>query len=158
MPTVRPLSPLVFGIVGLGRIGTGTVLRAKAFGMRVLFYDPFKPTGTDRALGIERATSLSKLLVDSDVVSLHVPLTADTQGMISVQTFASMRRRFNRIEVGAIERQEREPRADDLDRISHAGRLWSGEIVHIDDVALRQDWNQDLLDVGQKPFAIMAPS
>src|SRR5262249_37192360 len=42
----------VFGIIGLGRIGTATALRAKALGMDVAFYDPYKPDGYDKALGV----------------------------------------------------------------------------------------------------------
>src|SRR5690606_10048029 len=53
-PKMRRLRHLAFGIVGLGRIGTATALRAKALGFRVLFYDPHLPNGVDKALGISR--------------------------------------------------------------------------------------------------------
>src|SRR4051812_45445926 len=59
---LRRLRGRVFGVVGLGRIGTAAALRAKAFGMDVLFYDPFKPDGYDKALGVRRAESLAELL------------------------------------------------------------------------------------------------
>ena len=49
----------VFGIVGLGRIGTAAALRAKALGMDVVFYDPYKPDGFDKALGIRRVGDAS---------------------------------------------------------------------------------------------------
>lgn len=81
----RPLFRLrgrTLGVVGLGRIGTATALRAKAFGMRVLFYDPYKPAGTDKALGIERTNSLFELLEQSYVVTLHCCLTEETRRMI----------------------------------------------------------------------------
>jgi C-terminal binding protein len=81
-PLIRRLEGQRFGIVGLGRIGTAAALRAKALGFRVIFFDPRLPNGVDRALGIERAGSLATLLAQSDVLSLHTPLTAETRGMI----------------------------------------------------------------------------
>ena len=71
---VEPLYRLrgrVFGIVGLGRIGTAAALRAKALGMTVVFYDPYKPFGYDKALGVNRAENLDELLAQSFALSLH---------------------------------------------------------------------------------------
>ena len=65
----------MFGVVGLGRIGTATALRAKAFGMSVVAYDPLVSRGTEIAVGVDRKESLEELLAASDVVSLHCPLT-----------------------------------------------------------------------------------
>jgi phosphoglycerate dehydrogenase-like enzyme len=48
----------VLGIVGFGRIGTAVALRAKAFGMEVVFYDPYLRSGVDKAIGVRRAASL----------------------------------------------------------------------------------------------------
>ena len=62
---VAPLYRLrgrTFGIVGLGRIGTAAALRAKALGMDVVFYDPYKPDGYDKALGVRRVETLDELL------------------------------------------------------------------------------------------------
>jgi len=81
-PLVRRQEVQTFGILGLGRIGSAAALRAKAFGYRVVFYDPVQPNGWDRALGIERAGSLDELLSRSDVLSIHCPLTRTTRGMI----------------------------------------------------------------------------
>ena len=80
----------VLGIVGLGRIGTATALRAKALGMDVVFYDPYKPNGYDKALGIRRAESLGELLAQSFAVSVHCPLTDETRHMIDADTIAEM--------------------------------------------------------------------
>lgn len=91
VPTIRRLSTQVFGVVGLGRIGTATALRAKALGMRVVFYDPYRPTGTELSLGLERAGSLEALLGMADVVSLHTPLTDETRHMISTAAVAAMK-------------------------------------------------------------------
>lgn len=88
---MRRLRTRQFGIVGLGRIGTATALRAKAFGLRVVFYDPYLAPGVHKALGIERAASLDELLRESDIVSLHCPLTAETRGMIGAREIALMK-------------------------------------------------------------------
>lgn len=77
-----------FGIIGLGRIGTAAALRAKAFGFRVVFYDPHRPNGSDRALGIARARTLEELLAQSDVLSVHAPLTPSTRGMLGLKQLA----------------------------------------------------------------------
>ena len=71
-----------FGILGLGRIGTAVALRARAFQFRVRFFDPYLPNGAELALGIERAKSLDELLRDSDVLSVHTPLTPETHNLL----------------------------------------------------------------------------
>jgi phosphoglycerate dehydrogenase-like enzyme len=90
VPSFR-LTDKWLGIVGLGRIGAATALRAKAFGMRVGFYDPYKPSGWDKALGVTRFLSLEELAATCDVVSLHTPLTPETRGMIGAGFFAAAR-------------------------------------------------------------------
>ncbi len=87
-PYGRRLSACTFGVVGLGRIGSATALRAKAFGMKVCFYDPYLPNGWDLALGLKRIDSLEALLAESDVVSLHTPLNEETTNMINRETLA----------------------------------------------------------------------
>ena len=88
---MRRLRTLQFGLIGLGAIGTATALRAKALGFRVVFYDPYLPMGTRKALGVERVDSLDELLRISDVVSVHCPLTAETRGMIGAREIALMK-------------------------------------------------------------------
>lgn len=90
---VAPLHRLrgrVFGVVGLGRIGTAAAMRAKAFGMDVAFYDPYKPSGYDKALGIRCVESLEDLLAQSYVLSLHCPLTEETRYLINRETLRKM--------------------------------------------------------------------
>ena len=87
-PMIRRLSHQVFGIVGLGRIGTAVALRAKAFGCDVVFFDPLRSNGSDLAIGIRRARSLDELLAQSDVLSLHTPQTPDTIDMIGARELA----------------------------------------------------------------------
>lgn len=91
---VKPLHRLrgrVFGIVGLGRIGTAAALRAKALGMEVHFYDPYVPDGRDKSLGVIRKDSLEELLAVSDVVSMHCFRSPETQHMINDKTLAQMK-------------------------------------------------------------------
>jgi phosphoglycerate dehydrogenase-like enzyme len=90
-PKMRRLRTQTFGIIGLGRIGTATALRAKAFGFRVVFYDPYVPSGTHKAVGIERVTSLDELLQIADTVSIHCPLTRETRGLIGEPQIARMK-------------------------------------------------------------------
>ncbi len=82
----------VFGVVGLGRIGTAAALRAKAFGFDVIFYDPYLPDGADKALGIRRVETLDELLAQSLVVSLHCPATEETEKMIDAAAMSKMRK------------------------------------------------------------------
>lgn len=88
---MRRLRTLTFGIVGLGRIGTATALRAKAFGFRVVFFDPYLANGVDKAVGITRVSSLDELLQAADVLSIHCPSSAETRGMIGARELALMR-------------------------------------------------------------------
>ncbi len=87
-PLIRRLGVQTFGIVGLGRIGTAVALRAKALGFRVVFYDPNLPNGADLAVGIGRAATLQDLLRQSDVLSIHAPLTPRTKGMLGAAELA----------------------------------------------------------------------
>jgi phosphoglycerate dehydrogenase-like enzyme len=88
---MRRLRTQTFGIVGLGRIGTATALRAKAFGFRVIFFDPYVPVGIHKAIGIERMSSLEDLLRAADTVSVHCPLSAETRGMIGAKEIGLMK-------------------------------------------------------------------
>lgn len=90
LPTHR-IRGQCFGVVGCGRIGSAAALRAKAFGFRVVFYDPYLASGYEKALGVERAGSLAELLAAADVVTLHAPLTAETRGMIGEPELARMK-------------------------------------------------------------------
>ena len=89
---LRRLRGRQYSVVGLGRIGTAAAQRAKALGMDVAFYDPYKADGYDKSLGIRRVESLAELLASSYVVSMHCPLTAETRGMINATTLAQFAR------------------------------------------------------------------
>src|SRR5262249_8456834 len=87
---VHRLRGRVFAIIGLGRIGTAAAMRAKALGMDVAFYDPYKQDGYDKALGIRRVETLDELLKQAFVLSMHCPRTPETHGMIGAKELAKM--------------------------------------------------------------------
>jgi D-3-phosphoglycerate dehydrogenase/C-terminal binding protein len=110
---VAPLYRLrgrTFGVLGLGRIGTAAATRAKALGMDVIFYDPYKPDGYDKALGVRRVESLNDFLSQAFVLSCHCPLTPDTHHIINDTAIEKMPRgsylintaRGNIVDVAAI--------------------------------------------------------
>ena len=80
-----------FGILGCGRIGTATALRAKALGFSVQFHDPYVSNGYEKAIGVARCATLDELLQTSDVVSLHCPLTVETRGIMGRSQLRSMK-------------------------------------------------------------------
>lgn len=80
----------VFAIVGLGRIGTAAAIRAKALGMDVAFYDPYKPDGYEKALGVRRVERFDDLLAQAHVLSLHCPLTDETIHMVDAEALARL--------------------------------------------------------------------
>ena len=84
-PFGKRLSVCTFGVVGVGRIGTAAILRAKAFGMDVVMYDPYRENGAELSLGIRRAHSLQELFAQCDVVSLHLPLGDETEKLINLE-------------------------------------------------------------------------
>ena len=87
---MRPVRGKTLGIVGLGRIGRAVAHRALAFGMTVLVFDPYV---TDRAPDADgpRVVSLPELLSESDIVTLHAPLTEDTTRLIRGETLEQMK-------------------------------------------------------------------
>ncbi len=78
------------GIIGMGNIGAAVAQRAAALGMSVLGYDPLLPTEIIRARHA-RPVTLAELYATSDFISLHVPLTPETRGMIGRETIAQMK-------------------------------------------------------------------
>ncbi len=84
------LSGKTLGIVGLGRIGTETAARARAFGMKVVGSDPYLSPSRAKELGIE-LISLEALYAQADYISLHVALTHQTANMINADSIAQMK-------------------------------------------------------------------
>ncbi len=79
------------GVIGLGRIGTLVAERARAFGMRVVAFDPYVAEDRVRQIGAEPAADLGGLLAAADFVTIHLPRTRDTEGLLGPQAFDHMR-------------------------------------------------------------------
>src|SRR5689334_12568805 len=89
---VYELSGRTVGIIGLGNIGKKVARRARGFDARVQYYDVLRLTEAEEdALGV-RFVLLAELLRTSDIVTLHVPLTDVTRGMIGARELALMKR------------------------------------------------------------------
>jgi D-3-phosphoglycerate dehydrogenase len=79
------------GIIGLGLIGSAVAKRLKAFGVNLVYYKRSRNFELEKKLGIKYAP-LEQLLAASDIISIHVPLTAETRHMISHEEFSQMKR------------------------------------------------------------------
>ena len=84
------LSRKTAGVLGLGKVGSRVAARLKAFDMSVLVYDPYIPESRARDLGV-RLTDLPALLAQSDVVTIHVPLSEETENLIAARELAAMK-------------------------------------------------------------------
>jgi D-3-phosphoglycerate dehydrogenase / 2-oxoglutarate reductase len=78
------------GIVGLGRIGVLVAQRLSAFGMRVIAYDPYVQAGRAAQMGV-RLVSLDELLAEADFMSVHLPKTPETIGLIGTDQLAKVK-------------------------------------------------------------------
>jgi len=78
------------GIIGLGRIGALITARLQAFGMNVVAFDPYVTAARAQQLGVTLLT-LEELLAQSDFITIHMPKTPETTGMISTEQFAQMK-------------------------------------------------------------------
>ncbi len=86
------LAGKTLGLVGVGRIGSKLARMAGAgFGMRVLGFDPHADAARLEAAGVERRTDLHALLAESDFVSIHCVLNAETRGLVGARELAAMR-------------------------------------------------------------------
>ncbi|MER3521466.1 MAG: phosphoglycerate dehydrogenase, partial [Acidimicrobiia bacterium] len=84
------LADKTLGIVGLGRIGTLVAQRALAFGMRLIAYDPYVSQERARQMSVE-LVSLEELCERADVITVHLPKTKETVGLINKERIASMK-------------------------------------------------------------------
>jgi len=78
------------GVIGLGKVGSRVAARLKGFDVDVLVYDPYIPESRARDLGL-RLTDLGTLLGHADIVTVHVPLTDETENMIAAREMALMK-------------------------------------------------------------------
>jgi (S)-sulfolactate dehydrogenase len=87
----REIAGKTLGLIGYGGIGRETARRAGALGMQVLAFDPHLPTSNAAAWAGAASRPLDALLAESDVISLHVPLTAETRHLIDAAALRRMR-------------------------------------------------------------------
>lgn len=90
-PPLHRTSNQTLGIIGVGRIGTAVINRMKPFGYHIIGYDPYQPSGHEKAIGYERVYSHDELLGRADIISIHVPLTDETRGMINPEFLSKMK-------------------------------------------------------------------
>jgi D-3-phosphoglycerate dehydrogenase / 2-oxoglutarate reductase len=78
------------GVIGLGRIGGRVATRARAFGMRILAYDPYITEGAAEKVGAD-LVSLDTILAQADVITVHTPLTDETRGIVGAGEISRMK-------------------------------------------------------------------
>lgn len=80
------------GIIGLGRIGEAVAMRAKAFGMNIIYTKRSRlPASVEDELGVTFEPDIDRLVARSDIITLHCPLTADTDKIINAERIAHMK-------------------------------------------------------------------
>ena len=82
------LNGKTLGIVGLGRVGVLVAQRASAFGMHLISYDPFVSADRARQLGVQLVTTVDELVATSDFVTVHLPKTPETIGLLDAKVLA----------------------------------------------------------------------
>ena len=86
------LAGKTIGLVGLGRVGALVATRAAGFGMRVIAFDPYVSAERAKEMGVDAMPSLESLLVQADFVSIHLPRTPETEGLIGAHELSLMKR------------------------------------------------------------------
>ena len=90
-PVGNEIMGKTIGILGLGRIGKEVAIRAKAFGMEIIAFDPYFDEAFGEEYGVKKCADMDEVLHNSDVVSLHCFLTKETEDMINAAKIAEMR-------------------------------------------------------------------
>lgn len=85
------LNGKTLGIIGMGRIGASVGARSAAFGMKLVGYDPLIPADEIKSRGAE-PVSLEELYRQADIITLHIPLTADSKNLLNAGSFSKMKK------------------------------------------------------------------
>ncbi len=85
------LSNKVLGIIGMGRIGSNVAVRCKAFGMKIMVYDPYIKQSRADSIGVTLCDTMEEVLKNADVLTFHTPLTQETKGIMGAKEFALMK-------------------------------------------------------------------
>ncbi len=122
--SIKPaeLKGKVWGIVGFGRIGQAVAERLKPFGLsRIIYYDSYRPgLSVEQELGVEY-TEMTNILSQSDIISLHAPLTDVTRNMINEDALNSMKPGAYLINVARAELVDEKALAEAIRRVKIAG-------------------------------------
>jgi D-3-phosphoglycerate dehydrogenase len=86
----RELYGKTLGVIGFGRIGSAVAERAKAFGMTILAYDPLVPADVIKERG-GKPVSFDELLAQADMITMHMPLTAESRNLLNAEAFNKMK-------------------------------------------------------------------
>ena len=81
----------ILGIIGAGRIGCATALRAKAFGMKIIYFNRTKKPEFEKEASAQKV-SLNKLLKSSDIISIHLPLTKETYHLLNFENLRLLKK------------------------------------------------------------------
>ena len=87
----RDVYKATLGLLGLGRIGKGVARRGRGFDMRILAYDPYFDEQFAAQYQVEKADSIEQVMREADFVSLHMPVTSETKGVIDAEKIALMK-------------------------------------------------------------------
>ena len=79
------------GVIGAGRIGSSVLLKCQAIGFRTILFDPYREAGCEKVLRAKRAMNLDELLSEADIVSLHLPLNSETEGIVNSKFLSQMK-------------------------------------------------------------------
>ncbi|MFW6174621.1 MAG: C-terminal binding protein [Chloroflexota bacterium] len=91
LPPMGHISGQTLGIIGVGNIGRAVGRKARAFGLRVLAYDPYVPSWDFKEYGFEEARGMDQVLEESDYLTLHTPLNDETYHMMGGPQFSKMK-------------------------------------------------------------------
>ena len=116
---IRRINGQTIGLVGLGKIGRCTAAKAQGLGLKVIAYDPYASADAAKAAGIT-LMSLEEMLPQTDILSLHVPETAETRNIINARTLGMLKPRAILINVA---------RGGVVDETALAAALASGRLA-----------------------------
>ena len=143
--SIKPaeLKGKIWGIMGFGRIGQAVAERLKSFQLsRIIYHDIYRPeSSVEQALGVEY-TELTTLLSQSDIISLHAPLTDATRNMINEDALNSMKQGAYLINVARAELVDEKALAEAIRKGKIAGAgidVFSKEPINMDNLLLGVD-------------------
>jgi D-3-phosphoglycerate dehydrogenase / 2-oxoglutarate reductase len=138
------LAGKTLGLVGFGRIGQQVARRARALEMRVLAHDPYVAPERFQDLAVERAASLDEVLAQADFLSLHLTLSAETNGLIGRESIARMKPGVRIVNAARGELVDEQALIEGLESGKVAGAAldvfsdepYSGPLLELDNVVL----------------------